>query len=551
MNLNEVLDIRMSLLEQEKKVYLTAVNQINCQMKDLLNNDIGTQFVNEYGRDLAGDVIRKYFDKVDYNINIDEMTGRILKFSYDKEYDPLENNGDNKKIAYNCSTNESISELNNVIATSLNADNIQVRNIMTYSTKYMTEKRAERLMEFYRSSENFNIIDESPNTSIDDTEVDEIESDEIEKKDNYGKSVNMAPKATPEQLVEEVVKNWEREGNDGKKDSKLIERGYLDSSGKVTNKARKELLNIMKKSQDGESKIISKNTDYENTDHEDIKKDTGKHEIKSFEKIVGGQFIYYTMPPLLYEIRMILMDENITLDNAMEKLVKSKNRICKYVLSKLKVIFKGIGINRMKKLIKSLFNTIIDMIKSTIEKMIKLAKNLVLSSVDAIKVVCDKNSTSPEKADSIFNLFSATITTFSIETLCEYIEKQFNITESLLLPIETIITVVCTNFVMLILQKADLFDMRYGLLVSNIEKVIDEENVLYVDKMNALKSQANEEANTVMNDVKEEIQEMVQQLRKLNVYSDDEQAELEEVNEVLDMKMAFEEEWLQYMGVAL
>jgi len=536
LELNEVIDVRMSLLEQEKKVYLTAVNQINCNMHKSLNYDIGTQFVNAYSRDLAGEVIRKHFNTADYKITVDELLVRILKFSYDSEFDPLVNKGVIKELACNCSDSASISVLKNVIATNLNSNNIQARNDLTYSTKYMTEKKAERLMEFYKLSENFQKDDENLNASIDEMEINKIYND-----DKNGKIIKTSSKVIPELLVEEIVKNWERESNNGRKNSSLIERGYLDSNGMVTSKARKELLDMIKKSQDAENKVSLKNT----------KKDSGKHTIQSLGKILGGQFIYYVMPPLLYEIRMILMNKNITLDNAMEKLVKSKHRICGYVFSKMKVIFKGVGRNSMNKFIKSLFDIIIDMIKLTVEKMSKVAKNLILSTVDAIKVVCDKKSTVHEKANSIFNLFSVTITTFSIAVLCEYIEKQVAIPESLLFPIQTILTTVCTNFVMLILQKANLFDMRYGLLVTNIEKVIDEENILYVEKMNAIKSQANESGNTVMNEIKDEIQEMVKQFKKLNVYYEAEQGELEEENKALNTDMTFENEWLQYIGVAL
>ena len=45
---------------------------------------------------------------------------------------------------------------------------------------------------------------------------------------------------------------------------------------------------------------------------------------------------------------------------------------------------------------------------------------------------------------------------------------------------------IATNIIMLVLNKADLFDVNYGLMVSNIEKMLDEENERYLSSSKEL-----------------------------------------------------------------
>ena len=180
--------------------------------------------------------------------------------------------------------------------------------------------------------------------------------------------------------------------------------------------------------------------------------------------------------------------------------------------------------------------------------MIKLAKNLVLATVDAIKIISDKYSTRSQKADAVFNLVSVTITTFVIEVLFEFIERQLNIPEFLLLPLQIIITVACTNFVMLILQKADLFDVKYGFLVANIERVFNEIKEYYENEREVLLQKSNTEIQHLLNEITEEMNFINKNLDELNIYSDDALVQLEKVNKLFDMGIDFNTEWAKYIG---
>lgn len=599
MNLVEVINERNSLLEQEKKIYLTSVNQINSQMKMLLTNDYGSQFIKACGRDLAGELVRTYFDTSDYNVTVDQMVERIFKFSYNNEYDPLGENGDLQKLAYNYNDRGNSETLQNIMSdlesskvklfdkeSTISSDGKERRSYKDQSniqkgkeayrnqrnadgamkddysgrdeakkknslgnevsqldvehtqslskayvySRYLKEGAEERIKEFYNSSENFAMMDKTANQSKGDVPV----------FDKNGNDITF--KASPEQITDAVVERWETSSAK----AELKSKGYLDENGKVPKSVKVQLVKNYRNSQNKESKVILKETDYKK-----VAGDAKKHTVHSLGKIVAGQVMYYTMPPLLYEIRLILKDKNITLDNAMEKLDKAKKRICKYIISKLSAIFKSVFSNGLKKFIKSFLDILINMVKATVQKILKLAKNLVLSVVDAIKIIGNKNATPSQKADSVFNIFAVTITTFAIEVIFEYIEHQFPIPEPLLLPLQTITTVVCTNFVMLILQRLDLFDVKYGLLLSNIENVFDRENELYLQNLSALKTQSQEKIDEVLNNVQKEIEEISIHLKEIDVYSDTIQVELEKVNEAFNMDINFEKEWQQYIGVAL
>ena len=594
--IKDIVKQRDLLIEQEKRIYLTAINQLNTQMKDLLSEDLGSQFINSCGRDLAGELIRNFFDTSDYNITIDQLAKRIIDFNYENEYDPMEENQDLQKLVYNYNDSQHSSTMKSIISdlegskeklfnkekkisksgkikreytdkniikngkdeyrssrnetgtmqddytgkdetkaircngqefSLLDVEHTQALSTAQVYKKYLKSDGEQRLKEFYNSEGNFAMMHKLANQSKGDVKV-------FDKNGN-----DITYKATPEQMADAVAKRWES----CSQKNKLIELGYLDESGKTTKLAKQTYIKQLKKSQNAESQVILKETNYK-----EVTKDASKHTSKAFLKIVGGQVIYYTMPPILYEIRMLLKIKGMTIDKALEKLSKAKTRICKYVISKLSRIFEGVISNSIKKFIKSFFDIIINSIKATVKKMIKLAKNLVLATVDAIKIISDKSSTRSQKADAVFNLVSVTITTFVIEVLFEYIERQLNIPEFLLLPLQIIITVACTNFVMLILQKADLFDVKYGFLVANIERVFNEIKEYYENEREVLLQKSNTEIQHLLNEITEEMNFINKNLDELNIYSDDALVQLEKVNKLFDMGIDFNTEWAKYIG---
>lgn len=407
--------------------------------------------------------------------------------------------------------------------------------------RYMKESAEERIKEFYNSSDNFTMMFETANQSKGDVKV-EVK---VKVKDGDGEryeKVDITHKASPHQMAKAVADRWEQLPSEAKQ--KLKDAGYIDAEGNVSRHVKTELEKNYRRSQNAESKKILKDTEFKK-----VSKDAGNHTAKSLSKMVAGQVIYYTVPALIYELRMILRDKKVNLKEALRKLGKAGERVARYVFSKLGTMFKKIASQGLKKFLKSFFDILINLVKATVQRMLKLAKNLVLAVVDAAKTIGDKQATPSQKADSVFQLLSVTVTSFVLELLFEYVEHQFAIPEPLLMPLQVIATVVCTNLVMLVLEKADLFNVRHGLLLTNIQQVFQRENQLYLRSFGDLSASNKEDTDRKLREVVAEIEETKIRLRVIDPHTDSVQQELERINETFEMNIDFDKEWKTYLGV--
>ena len=244
-------------------------------------------------------------------------------------------------------------------------------------------------------------------------------------------------------------------------------------TNEVLTKKIKELAEHIKYASQFDKKILIEIL--KDTDYGQVARDAAKEMAGSIKKILAGQVIYYVLPPMVFETQTIIRRKDISLSSFYEEITKAGKRVKNYVVSKLKDIFINIANNSLKKFIKCFFDIIIELVKATVKKIVKIIKDLVLSLVSCVKVLMDKNATAAQKADSITKILASTVTTIVMELLFEYLEKQFAIPDWLVEPLQIITTILATNIVMLILNELDLFDVKYGMMVSNIEKIIDEE----------------------------------------------------------------------------
>lgn len=589
--------------------YIKTMQEINRKSSAILNDDLGYQFIANCGRDIAGELVRNFFDTSDYNITVDQLARRMLTFNYGNEFDPLGKNLQLQKKVYNYSDNEMplkdiLSEktgfnfpqttLDEITADNDSAqkklfekeevinksnqhtekkykertmikngkdsyvesrkdangnvvdeytgkqgeyitdkngnrrrrqevDHVQAVATARYNSEYISENGVQKLREFYNSSDNFKMMDKIANESKGDVKV-------YDRKGN-----DITHRATPEQLTEAVCERWENTKSQATK-NELIDKGYLNQDGKVPVSVRKELESNIRHSQNVESKVILQNTEYKK-----VAKSAGKHTGKAIGKIVAGQIIYYAAPPLIYEIRCILSNRGIGLSNALEKIVSAGKRITDYVVSHLKDIFKNITENILKKFIKSFMDILIDMVKATVEKMLKLAKNLLLSVVDSVKIIASPGATAAQKADSVFNLFGVTITSFVVEVLFSAIEKGLQIPEILLSPLQVLTTIVCTNLTMLVLQQADLFNVRVGFKINNIRNLFEEENSKYNKKIAIAENYADAVINQTLENADREVYEIEENLFKLDPYAQLARGELDKINQIFNIDIDFQE----------
>ena len=184
---------------------------------------------------------------------------------------------------------------------------------------------------------------------------------------------------------------------------------------------------------------------------------------------------------------------------------------------------------------------LIDMVKATVEKMLKLAKNLLLSVVDSVKIIASPGATAAQKADSVFNLFGVTITSFVVEVLFSAIEKGLQIPEILLSPLQVLTTIVCTNLTMLVLQQADLFNVRVGFKINNIRNLSEEENSKYNKKIAIAENYADAVINQTLENADREVYEIEENLFKLDPYAQLARGELDKINQIFNIDIDFQE----------
>ncbi len=594
----DIVEKYNNLIQQENNLYINLMEQANEQCKEIMIDDLGNQFVHSCAKDLAGEVVRQFFDTSDFYITVDQFADRIIHFSYDNDIDPLSK--DEKRMVYNYSEKNS-STLNNIISdidknkeklfvknkdpetgknkdykdkkimeygkrryresktdadgktydeltgkegdtredkngkkyNTLQVDHQQAAATASYNKKYITEKGVKDLKFFFNSKDNFAMIDQTANQSKGDVRV-------YDKKGN-----DITHRATPEQLADAVCERWENVKPETKQ--KLIDKGYLNEDGKVNKSVKKKLTENLRHSQNVESKVILKNVKYDQ-----VAKDAGKDTAANLYKIIAGQIIYYVTPPFLYEVRCIVSDaqkKNLSIDNVLEKIEKSGKRIEKYVYSHLKDILGNVAVNSIKTFVKTFMDILINLVKATVKKMLKMVKSLCLAVVDSVKIIADKNRTPAEKGDAVFSLLGVTVANIAIEALFEYIEAQTGLPEFLLTPFQIITSVVCSNLVIIILQKLDLFDVRFGFKMNKIEELFSNTRNEYIDTCNYLLAETSIDSNLIIRDIENETKSIFEHLNLVSAYDYSVREDLRKISNFFSMNIDFESSWNKYLGI--
>lgn len=558
-NLEEVINLRDKFFEEQEKLYLAMVNQINSQMRKLLKNDLGNELANNCARDFAGEIVRNYLpmNTGEMYITADQMFDRIINFRYDNDIDLLSSNEEIRKMLYNNENSEIFNQIaeesqkaqkqlftedrysdgtqnrinnyrrnkekesNGVLIDELtsknlddslvNVDHIQPRAKAQYNKDYITEKGIKELQEFYNSKFNFQIINETAN-----------------------KSKNATYSEDPKTMTENICEKW-------RNNYKLKEAGYLEESGKVKPEVKERLYNNIKKSMNKESKVILKNIKYHS-----VGKTAIKSTAASFPKIFAGQIMYYGIPPIVYETKCIIKNRNVDLDNFFIKLQKAFKRIIEYMQSKLSNMFSNIAHNSLKSFLRSFFYIIIDLLKATVKKIFIMIKEVVMSFVNSIKILGDKNRTAAEKADAIVNTLGITISSIAVNVIIEYLEVQFPFLKPFTDPLQVIITILTTNIVMLILQKMDIFNVRYGLMVAKIKEIFEEGRAEYREQLQQLENETYKNIDKILEQTEFELFNVITDISSADINEKDLKDEIDIINKTFNMGIDLEKEWNQF-----
>lgn len=589
-NLEEVINLRDKFFEEQEKLYLAMVNQINSQMKELLKKDLGNEFMTNCARDFASEIVRNYLpvNTGEMYITADQMFDRIINFRYDNDIDPLSSNEEIRKMLYNNENSEIFNQIaeesqkaqkqlftedrsqdkldregklkyreskkdeNRLLTDELtgqkgefleyekngqkyqksdmHADHIQARAAAKYNSEYITEKGVEELKEFINSDDNFQIIHASANTSKGDVRV----------YDENG--IDITYKATPEQMTEATCQMWKKDTKSGNKKAILKEKGYLDEDGKkVKKEVREKLKKQYEKSMNEESKVILKNIKYHS-----VGKTAMKNTVASFPKIFAGQIMYYGIPPIVYETKCIISNKNAGLDSFFVKLQKAFKRVINYMRSKLKNIMGNIAHNSLKSFLRNFFYILIDLLKATVKRIFKMIKDIVMALVNSIKILGDKNRTAAEKADAIVNTLGITISSIAVNVIIEYLEIQFPFLKPLSDPLQVIITILTANISMLILQKMDIFNVRYGLMVAKIKEIFEEGRAEYKEQLKLLEDETYTNIDKLLEEAEFELFNVITDISSADINEKDLKDEIDIINKTFNMGIDLEKEWNQF-----
>lgn len=457
-----------------------------------------------------------------------------------------------------------------VSVSNLHADHIQARDSIKYDPRYINKDRIKDMQTFYYSDQNFWLIHASANTSKGAVRVYKSDNGVIFLSDKeykaglnagkYTEKNDITWKASAEQLADATIQIWEKETPSKNKFTALQNEGYLDENNKVLPEVREKLIETYKDAMNAESlrmvlPYFEEAEDGQRTlkmpwlNYKNIAKDAEAYARASVKKIIVGQIIYYVLPPMVFETQTIVKKKDMTVDRFFKEIKQSGKRIIRYVSSKLGEIFKNVAGNTFNKFLKTFFDIIIEATKETVKRILSAVKQLVMSLVSCVRTISNKNSSPAEKADAVTKTLAVTITSVLLEVLFEWAEKQFSLPDLLMEPLQVVVTVLVTNLVMLILQKADLFDVQYGLLVANIEQVFEEERLAYLQQSEELMKIQEDKENGFIDELSLELNTLEQSISSLDLYEEDVTDSLNKINKIFNMGIDFDKEWEAFIGV--
>lgn len=634
-DLKKAMSIHLAMEQYRDSIYLQTIKKLNEQYSDILTDNLGTEFVVNCARDIAGEVVRNCFQTSDFYITVDQLALRIINFKYDDDYDPLAENGglgevnkvvynyndfnsnrlkeivqdiaDNKEALFDVTRKEDKSDaqgrkdyaesqreadgtLRDSITgeaeekhsyynarnnktyerTDMEADHVQSRASATFNTKYVKESGKEELQSFWNSSDNFEMMQQVANNAKSDvricevtrdgkTEIEYLTSNEItyqqQLANHDGVKIeikDISSSASPYQMADAVIYRLEhidpeRFNANQSRIEALKAHGYLDENGKVPKSIRLKLIEKYQRSMDVESILILKNAKYDT-----VAKEALHHTKSSIGRIIAGQIVYYAAPPLIYEIKNIVLNKNITLDNALSELSAAFSRIGDYVFDHLKDVFINITHNSLRVFIKSFFDILISLTKATIQRLLRIAKSLVMATVDAVRISANPNASRPEKADAICNLYSVTITNCVVDVLFEVIRYYVRVPEpyaSIIWgPLQFLTTIICTNLTIIILKQSDLFAVQYGFKASKIRSLFSETNQLLENEYSISSSASEAEINSIISNARKTCQEIYNNLLEFDSFSTSALPDLKQINTIFSIDIDFESSWLSFIG---
>ena len=186
------------------------------------------------------------------------------------------------------------------------------------------------------------------------------------------------------------------------------------------------------------------------------------------------------------------------------------------------------------------------MLKATVKRIFTMIKEVVMALVNSIKILGDKNKNAAEKADAIVSTLGITISSIAVNVIIEYLEVQFPFLKPLSDPLQVIITILTANISMLILQKMDIFNVRYGLMVTKIKEIFEEGRAEYKEQLKLLEDETYTNIDKLLEEAEFEIFNVITDISSADINEKDLKDEINIINETFNMGIDLQEEWNQF-----
>jgi hypothetical protein len=95
----------------------------------------------------------------------------------------------------------------------------------------------------------------------------------------------------------------------------------------------------------------------------------------------------------------------------------------------------------------------------------------------------------------------------------------------------------------------DVFDVRYGFKIDNIKKVFAEERDNYIREMKLAEDYADVRIKEIIERAKEESKMIYTDLMEMDVHKQSVRGSLEKINQMFNINIDFDSEWLKFLGV--
>lgn len=569
----DLIRIRDRYALEERKMYINYATKLNSLTDETLRTNYVKQFGDACLQDIVGQMIRSFFPSTDMYVTADQIIKRVVTFSYKIDYDPLKEQGAVRTLAYNYDEIFGIAEFvnNPDFITKVKLDRgIYVdksrSSLSDYRKKVLVDKETNTVVDELTGNirpdqipEGNNgrttaslegdhkvplseaVINEEFTTNIEAyiEELERIYNDKdniwyIDEKANNIKGDLSNP--------EDVIQAWETASPEQKEI--LQQRGILDENGKVPEQIKATLRTEIKQARKNIDIKLDKNQ-LRNLDVRAVGKHARKKTTAAIPKIVIGQLLYYMLPPVVYETKCIVISskgKKLDPDSIVTKLEKALKRIMDYTLQHVGTMFTNLAHNTAKHFVRTVFDLVIALLKSFIRHFVRIAKTVVLSVLDSIKIITQANSSATEKADSVTNLFVLALANVLIEIAAEYLES-YGVPAVVMEAVQVLVSVVVSNLVFILLEKLDLFDVRYGFKIAKLEQLLVDVSKEYNTQYIELHGRTQQEINVIKNEIMQQINAIQKNMEEKNFYTEDAFDNVEQISRLFNMNISFQKEW--------